>query len=461
MDGSVRIWSLKTGQNLHVLTGHSSLVGLLSLSPTTLVSAAADSTLRIWNPETGASQHVLQAHQGAITCFQHDEFKVLSGSDGALKMWDARDGTVVRDLLTNILGVWQVVFDERFCVAASNSQDHTFLDVWDFGDEGEADVEAARIVEDEDESDVEDDHSGYGRGSGPYGTASMSGHSSSAPSAQPYGASSGMVINEDEEDEEDEDVRYTHDDEEDEDSMMADATSASGTTRHTHTDVTPTASDHDPTTDGPASPQYEAAGPSSFHKAGVSGGSWSLWPSSSSSPTPFAPHSSTIGSSAFSSTSGAPVSQTFSPSAEGFQYFGSGAHPDGPSSPPAPSAAAGLAATRRLSRAIAASASDAKGKGRAFPTTSDIASGPGLASGSGSSSSGAGFGLGLGLGLGLNGVGSPTHASSESTPPTSSIGGAGPPSMHGPWGPSTYTIQGAQKESEESPSKGRVRRHGR
>jgi hypothetical protein len=160
MDGSVRIWSLKTGQNLHTLNGHSSLVGLLSLSPTTLVSAAADSTLRIWDPATGASLHVLQAHQGAITCFQHDEFKVLSGSDGALKMWDTRDGTVMRDLLTNIMGVWQVVFDERFCVAASNLQDHTFLDVWDFGEDGDADIEAARVVEDEDESEDEDDPSG-------------------------------------------------------------------------------------------------------------------------------------------------------------------------------------------------------------------------------------------------------------------------------------------------------------
>jgi WD40 repeat protein len=155
MDGSVRIWSLKTGQLLHTLTGHTSLVGLLSLSPTTLVSAAADSTLRIWEPGTGTLQHTLSAHTGAITCFQHDEFKVLSGSDGALKMWDTRDGTVIRDLLTNITGVWQVVFDERFCVAASNAQEHTYLDVWDFGSEGDDDVEAARVGEDEEESEEE------------------------------------------------------------------------------------------------------------------------------------------------------------------------------------------------------------------------------------------------------------------------------------------------------------------
>lgn len=163
MDGTVRIWSLATGQALHTLTGHSSLVGLLGLSPTHLVSAAADSTLRIWDPATGALQHTLSAHTGAITCFQHDEFKVLSGSDGTLKMWDVREGSVVRDLLTGITGVWQVVFEGRWCVAASNRQEQTYLDVWDFGGEDmENEFEAEEgdwmeASEDESDQDPDDD----------------------------------------------------------------------------------------------------------------------------------------------------------------------------------------------------------------------------------------------------------------------------------------------------------------
>lgn len=135
MDGTVRVWNLSTGECQHTLTGHTSLVGLLGLSPSYLVSAAADSTLRVWDPESGELKHTLAAHNGAITCFQHDEFKVLSGSDGTLKMWDIRDGTEVRDLLTGIVGVWQVVFEGRWCIAASNRADSTVLDVWDFGNE--------------------------------------------------------------------------------------------------------------------------------------------------------------------------------------------------------------------------------------------------------------------------------------------------------------------------------------
>ena len=118
---------------MHTLTGHTSLVGLLGLSPSHLVSAAADSTLRVWDPDTGQLQHALASHIGAITCFIHDEFKVLSGSDGGLKMWDIRDGTFVRDLLSNVTGVWQVVSEGRWCVAASNRVDSTIIDIWDFG----------------------------------------------------------------------------------------------------------------------------------------------------------------------------------------------------------------------------------------------------------------------------------------------------------------------------------------
>ncbi|KAH9900959.1 WD40 repeat-like protein [Cubamyces lactineus] len=161
MDGTVRVWNLSTGQCQHVLAGHTSLVGLLGLSPSYLVSAAADSTLRVWDPDTGELRHTLAAHSGAITCFQHDEFKVLSGSDGTLKMWDIRDGTQVRDLLTGIVGVWQVVFEGRWCVAASNRMDSTVLDVWDFGNDEDEDWEGeppgGLYDEESDYDDEEDD----------------------------------------------------------------------------------------------------------------------------------------------------------------------------------------------------------------------------------------------------------------------------------------------------------------
>ncbi|KAK5113842.1 hypothetical protein LTR62_003226 [Meristemomyces frigidus] len=133
MDNLVKVWDIQTGTCLFNLEGHTSLVGLLDLSHDRLVSAAADSTLRIWDPDTGACKATLSAHTGAITCFQHDGQKVISGSDRTLKMWNVRTGDCVRDLLTDLSGVWQVRFDERRCVAAVQRNNYTYIEVLDFG----------------------------------------------------------------------------------------------------------------------------------------------------------------------------------------------------------------------------------------------------------------------------------------------------------------------------------------
>ncbi|KAG0174515.1 SCF ubiquitin ligase complex subunit cdc4 [Apophysomyces sp. BC1034] len=122
MDSTVRIWDLETGECLRVLEGHSILVGLLRITSNHLVSAAADSTLRVWSPETGACEHILSGHQSAITFFQHDNEKVISGSEGGVKMWDIKTGRFIRDLVTDVDGVWSVAFDRRRCVAAVHNE---------------------------------------------------------------------------------------------------------------------------------------------------------------------------------------------------------------------------------------------------------------------------------------------------------------------------------------------------
>ena len=129
MDNTVKIWDLQSGDCLHQLDGHTSLVGLLDLNNDRLVSAAADSTLRIWDPETGQCKSTLSAHTGAITCFQHDGQKVISGSDRTLKLWNIKDGDCVKDLLSDLSGVWQVKFNDRRCVAAVQRDSVTFIEV--------------------------------------------------------------------------------------------------------------------------------------------------------------------------------------------------------------------------------------------------------------------------------------------------------------------------------------------
>lgn len=133
MDNNIKVWDVVTGQCLHTLTGHTSLVGLLGYSPNIMVSAAADASLRIWDAETHELKHTLGSQGGAITCIQHDETKVVSGSDGTLKLWDARTGAHIRDLIIGTSSVWQLGFHGNLLVAASNRGGSTVFDVFDFG----------------------------------------------------------------------------------------------------------------------------------------------------------------------------------------------------------------------------------------------------------------------------------------------------------------------------------------
>ncbi|KAJ3192134.1 SCF ubiquitin ligase complex subunit cdc4 [Irineochytrium annulatum] len=198
MDATVRVWCTRTGVSLFNLEGHSSLVGLLELSPSYLISAAADSTLRIWSPTTGQCLATLTGHSAAITCFHHDPNlnRIVSGSDGGVKAWELSScpqpaqhphprssnpsatvrttppplniasvlalpssshggantgpgyaftqgpngpqpvhGRFVRDLVSQIMGVWRVRMDERRMVSALQREGgKTWFEVFDFGE---------------------------------------------------------------------------------------------------------------------------------------------------------------------------------------------------------------------------------------------------------------------------------------------------------------------------------------
>lgn len=137
LDLSINVWDFEKGKLLYTLQGHSSLVGLLALSDDYLVSAAADSTLRVWDPKTGENLSKLKGHNGAITCFQHDSLRIVSGSERMFKLWDIRSGKFVRDLLSDITGgIWQVSFDADRCIAAvqkmKNDTEETYIEILDF-----------------------------------------------------------------------------------------------------------------------------------------------------------------------------------------------------------------------------------------------------------------------------------------------------------------------------------------
>ncbi|KAI0792093.1 cell division control protein 4 [Abortiporus biennis] len=136
MDGTIIGWNVLTGEQLYTLNGHTSLVGILALSPSHIVSGSADATIRVWDPDTLQPRWTFKT-ANSVTPLQHDQSKIVYGSDGILSVLDIEHGTHTRNL--HLSGsIWQVAFDDRWCVAASSSSsDFTFLDIWDFSDSKE------------------------------------------------------------------------------------------------------------------------------------------------------------------------------------------------------------------------------------------------------------------------------------------------------------------------------------
>lgn len=175
MDATIRIWDTEVGVCLYTLEGHTSLVGLLELTPKYLVSAAADATLKIWSPVTGRCLASLTGHSNAITCFQHDPLsnRIVSGSDGGVKIWelacdgygknDSTDllsiipkesrlyntlsfsqgptgkeplhGRFVDDILSDAQGVWRARMDDsKLVCAVARADGKTWFEVLDFSE---------------------------------------------------------------------------------------------------------------------------------------------------------------------------------------------------------------------------------------------------------------------------------------------------------------------------------------
>lgn len=132
LDHTIRVWDLKNGTCITTLSVHTALVGLLQLSTNFLVSAAADATIRVWDPDTHECRHLLRGHLGAIMALHHDNNRVISGSEGAVKLWDIKTGKHTRDLITGVNGVWQIKANSEVCVSAVNRSEVVWIEIIDF-----------------------------------------------------------------------------------------------------------------------------------------------------------------------------------------------------------------------------------------------------------------------------------------------------------------------------------------
>jgi len=102
-DGTLKIWDLASGHELHARESHGSSVNAVAVSRDRkqAISASKDKTLKLWDLESGSECCVLKGHTGSVTAtqFSGDGKRAISASwDRKLKLWDVQGGSELRTL---------------------------------------------------------------------------------------------------------------------------------------------------------------------------------------------------------------------------------------------------------------------------------------------------------------------------------------------------------------------------
>ncbi|KAI8143919.1 WD40-repeat-containing domain protein [Fennellomyces sp. T-0311] len=120
-DREARVWDLKTGQQRHVLRGHSSTIRCLKMRDTKLaVTGSRDSTLRIWDIEQGTLRHVCMGHTSSVRCLDVHGNKVASGSyDSTARLWSLDTAECLFTFVGHHSQIYAVAYDGKRVITGS------------------------------------------------------------------------------------------------------------------------------------------------------------------------------------------------------------------------------------------------------------------------------------------------------------------------------------------------------
>jgi WD40 repeat protein/tRNA A-37 threonylcarbamoyl transferase component Bud32 len=128
-NGTLKLWDVATGQEIHALRGHTGSVRSVAFSPdgTHLVSACSDDmTVRIWDVATGREIRSLRENARNVV-FNRDGSRLASASlDRTVRIWDAATGQEIGSLS----GRTGVAFSPDGTRLASFEDDRT-VRIWD------------------------------------------------------------------------------------------------------------------------------------------------------------------------------------------------------------------------------------------------------------------------------------------------------------------------------------------
>lgn len=134
-DNTIKIWNLKTGQEIFTLTGHTDKVNVVALTPDgkRLISGSSDKSIKIWNLETGEELFTLMGHTNEVNVIavEPDGTWFVSGSnDTTLKMWELETGEEFFTLTGHTDSILAVAVSPDGSQVWSGSKDKTYK-CWD------------------------------------------------------------------------------------------------------------------------------------------------------------------------------------------------------------------------------------------------------------------------------------------------------------------------------------------
>lgn len=110
--------------------GHTNGVNCLQFDEQILVTGSYDATVKIWDIKTGQEIRTLTGHTQGIRCLQFDDSKLITGSlDNSIKVWNWRTGQLIKTLNVHSKGVIGLHMADK--LLASGSSDNTIV-VHDF-----------------------------------------------------------------------------------------------------------------------------------------------------------------------------------------------------------------------------------------------------------------------------------------------------------------------------------------
>ena len=118
--------------NLKILRGHTNGIMCLQFDENILATGSYDATIKIWDIKTGDELQTLRGHSSGIRCLQFDDSKLISGSiDRTVKIWNWRTGECMSTYTGHSNGIVGLHFDSA--LLATGSMDKT-IKIWNFED---------------------------------------------------------------------------------------------------------------------------------------------------------------------------------------------------------------------------------------------------------------------------------------------------------------------------------------